>query len=365
MGQREDRKFSKISFSASAGLSLFLSVILILFLELVLRLVSFQYISGINFAYPLPSEMDFFSPDPDLFWKLNPAKSQANSLGMPGPELHKKQKNTFRLLFLGDSCVWVGYPNGYPQKTADLLNAMPQKNNLYEPVVFAVPGYSSHQGRVLAEKYAKSAEADIVFVSFGWNDHWLAFGKVDSEKRVLLTGNASVRFINQIYQKSRLLQFGRKMVDTALGKNKPLNETRVSLEEYSQNLLKIKSVFGNTPVVFMTPPTSYYRLGIPPLFYTRQGWKNKEWLLAIHREYNQEVRKIAKMPGAYLLDLEERASALPAEKLKEMFTDGIHFSGKGSDWAAQEVSRFLIENNLVPPSNPRTPELLLIEKKEG
>jgi len=145
--------------------------------ELALRLADFRFESGIQFGYPRPERMLAFEPDPDLFWRLPPSDPEVNSLGFKGDEIAvPKPDGTFRILFLGDSCTF----QGYPQRVADLLAQRPDPRLRVEAVNLGVPGYSSHQGRIVAELYGEVFEPDLVFAAFGWNDHWLAYGAPDA-----------------------------------------------------------------------------------------------------------------------------------------------------------------------------------------
>ncbi len=54
-------------------------------------------------------------------------------------------------------------------------------------MTLALSGYSSHQGRVLAELYGETLEPDLAVIYFGWNDHWRAYQTIDSQKVVTET----------------------------------------------------------------------------------------------------------------------------------------------------------------------------------
>ncbi len=136
------------------------------------------------------------------------------------------------------------------------LNRSGPRSKRIDCIVLALPGYTSHQGRVLAEIYGEKLEPDIVFVYYGWNDHWLAFGRPDSKRTVHL-------FAENLYQNIRTVQALRKtMTFFNVISDNPVSQVRVSLDEYRENLTAILKVFqrSSIPVIFVTAPTSHYQL---------------------------------------------------------------------------------------------------------
>ena len=89
----------------------------------------------------------------------------------------------FRIIYLGDSCTQQGFP-GIIER---LLNYFFGTDSLrFECITLAVSGYSSYQGKVMAEMYGGLFEPDLVVVLFGWNDHWQAYHSIDSKTKSML-----------------------------------------------------------------------------------------------------------------------------------------------------------------------------------
>jgi lysophospholipase L1-like esterase len=311
--------------------------------ELALRVVGFRGESGIQFGYPRPENFVALEPDPRLFWKLRPSSPNVNSLGFPGHEIAvPKPRDRYRILFLGDSCT----QQGYPDIVEVLLNGShADKDRRIESITLAVSGYSSHQGRVLAELYGERLEPDLAVVYFGWNDHWQAYQAVDSQ-RVAPAPPSPLAKRLAFFQQSRLVQ-GLESLSASLGSaNKPIGDVRVPRAQYQENLLAIQRIFERrrVPVVFISAPTSHYRLGVPDYLVERHFVPDKPFSVAIHRDYNQIVRAVAAgAPGSYLLDLEREFES--REDLEAIFTrDGIHFTPPGLALVAKRVSEFLEEN---------------------
>ena len=95
-------------------------------------------------------------------------------------------------------------------------------------------------------------------------------------------------------------------------------------------------------VVFVTAPTSYYRLGYRKSVGIETGLVGSaEEAIDLHRRYNEIVREVAADQGALLLDLEAEMNEL--EDIEDYFReDGIHFSKEtGRLYVARRMADFL------------------------
>ena len=320
--------------------------------ELALRAADVTYEMGIQFGYPRPSQFLELVPDKDLFWKLPPNSSSVNSmppvnsLGFYGKEFPvSKPPGVYRLMFLGDSVP----AQGYPQTVETLLNWLHPGGMRFESLNLAVGGYSSYQGRILADKYGKTLQPDLVLVSYGWNDHWHAYGQIDSRKTINIDHSRIRRTLNLIYRHSRILQWLLHAELLLRGGEHPIAEVRVPLDEYRYNLTYIGDFFAaiNVPVIFIAPPTSYYVLGVPDYYIERGFAASKAKAIELHKAYNQAVREIAASRQWLVLDLEQEIGSL--SNLSDIFlTDGIHLTPDGRALFAQRITEFIDENILIP-----------------
>jgi lysophospholipase L1-like esterase len=321
--------------------------------ELILRAADFRYESGISYGALRPSFQALFVPDKDLFWKLSPSDPQVNSLGFPGKEVvTPKPKHVFRIVYFGDSCT----QEGYARMVERLLNEFFGGDSLrFECITMAVSGYSSYQGRVMAEMYGEMLEPDLVVVLFGWNDHWLAYRAIDSETH---SGDYN-DIISRAYHNLRLLQFMKKTFAAQARSESDLvlDEVRVSLDEYRENLTRISDMFTykNVPVIFLTSPTSHYRLGVPEYLTREKLTSSAEADISLHRKYNQVVRDLAEQNDLLLLDLETDFDSL--YNLDQIFTkDGIHFTPTGLELVAKRVYEFVAGNLFADKPAEKTRE---------
>jgi lysophospholipase L1-like esterase len=309
--------------------------------ELGLRAGGYRYVSGVEFGYPEPEQFWELSPDRELFWKLPSDDPLVNSLGFFGPEpVAPKPRGTLRVVYLGDSCSQQGYPNAWPELATRVLAA--RGNRAVDEINLALSGYSSHQGRVLAERYLARFEPDLVAVYFGWNDHWLAWGAIDSRKRIDPSAE-------ELRRNVRLLQLVHRARTALAGaKVEPLDEVRVPIAEYRDNLRVIceRSTAAGAKVVLITAPSAFDVKGVPEHLLSRPFVRDAATLERLHREYNDVVREVASERGALLLDL-ERVLGARADRGSLFLRDGIHLSESGLLAVAELFANFVRERALA------------------
>jgi len=315
--------------------------------EIFLRLKGFRYETGIQFGYPRPYQFRVFVPDEKLFWKFPPSSPGINSFGFHEREVEiPKPAGTFRIVFLGNSTVYQGHPG---MVELILKNLDPG----VECLNFAIPGYSSYQGKVIAKTILSKLEPDVVTVTFGWNDRWLAYGSVDEEKKIKTRGGLIAGSINRLYNRWRLLQLGRKVLTPLLGGNEPLAVSRVPLEQFKTNLRIIGESCDalGAVTVFITEPSAHHVVGVPDYVVRERYAESKEKCLELIDIYNNAVREVAEERENWLLlDLDRLLSS--RKDVRSIFTgDGFHFSRSGLALVASIESSFLAEKVLHRPLN--------------
>jgi lysophospholipase L1-like esterase len=307
--------------------------------EAYLRMRGFRYESGIQFGYPRPYQFSAFEVDERLFWRFSPDEPGVNSYGFKGPEVENPNpRGMYRILFIGNSCTFQGFP-------AMIELILRERHAPLECLNFAMPGYTSHQGRLFLGLYLKELDPDLVVASFGWNDRWLAYGEVDSEKKVNANPGAVARIVQGVYSRWRLLQFSRKILAPAFGGVEPIDMPRVPLEDFSRNLDDIGAMCDerSIPVVFATEPSSHAALGVPS-FVVESGYaESEEAHLRLIAEYNDAVRAVSM--NRHLIDLDALISS--RTDVRRIFTgDGLHFSEAGLALVAKIEAEY-IESSLI------------------
>jgi lysophospholipase L1-like esterase len=311
--------------------------------EAYLRYSGFRYESGIQFGYPRPYQFSAFEPDENLFWKFPPSQPGINSDGFPTREVAvPKPPDTFRILYLGNSCTF----QGIPRRVEEVLR---EQNPGVECLNFAIPGYTSHQGKVVLRLHLDRIDPDLVVASFGWNDRWLAYGEVDGEKRITVSRSIAARALRAIYSKWRLLQFLRKLLSPVLGRVEPLDESRVPIDQFRANLTEIGDSCSarGIPVVFATEPSAHPTLGVPDYVVESKYAESKEASIVLYREYNAAIREVAGgHDGWHLVDLDTAMSG--RADVGELFRgDGLHFTERGLALVAGIESRYIEEHILA------------------
>ncbi|HUV36204.1 MAG TPA: GDSL-type esterase/lipase family protein [Patescibacteria group bacterium] len=311
--------------------------------EAYLRYTGFRYESGIQFGYPRPYQFSVFEPDEHLFWKFPPSQPGINRYGFPTREVTtSKPPGTFRILYIGNSCTFQGIPRFVEED-------LQERHAGIECLNFAVPGYTTYQGKVTLKLYLDEVDPDLVVASFGWNDRWLAYGEVDEDKQVRVSYNFTARALRAVYSKWRLLQFFRRLLSPVLGRVEPLDVSRVPIGQFRANLAEIGDLCSvrGIPVIFATEPSAYPALGVPDYVVESGYAKSKESSSALYRAYNETMREVTGgRDGWHLIDLDAAISG--RADVGELFKgDGIHFTGRGLELVAGIEARYIEEHILT------------------
>ncbi len=317
--------------------------LLIMIPELSLRLVNFSYEPGVDYGNLAHRFSRLFIPDKRLMWKYSPDLPGVNSYGFYGPEIViPKPPNVRRILFFGDSCA----EQNYARILEKSLNNNTNSDIRFECLIFAIAGYSSYQGKILVEDYAKVCEADLAIVCYGWNDHWLALNGTDDEH---CSGETSY-LANILIHHSKILQLTRKLIadPIEINRQKVSNIVRVPINKYKDNIYRMTEELhhNGTKSILLTAPTSFYHNGVPDYIISSGLAIDRNAAVSKHREYNEIVRDIVSDQNCYLLDAEAIISQL--EKPDSLFLkDGIHYSPAGLNYMASLIYSFMIENHLI------------------
>jgi lysophospholipase L1-like esterase len=178
--------------------------------------------------------------------------------------LTEKDKNTFRIISLGDSVTW-GWPienpeDVYPAILETVLNEY-RPERRYEVINAGVVGWTSFQGLACFKKYLLRYHPDLVLISFGPNDC------IDNEDEGLLWTDkeywSRINSLNKNFTVTRLLNYldrirlyrGLKRFISYLKIRNTSYEPnyRVPLEDFKENLEEFIRVGeeNNIKVLFM------------------------------------------------------------------------------------------------------------------
>jgi lysophospholipase L1-like esterase len=320
----------------AGGLGLALcAVSLVLWAEVGLRSAGFRFDDAgvIVFGGELPPDTIRARRDAQLFWTLPPGRDGVNAHGFLTREfVIPKPADTYRIVFLGDSCTQQGFPALVERSLEERAGDGPR----YESINLGVAGYSSYQGRVVADRWARALEPDVGVVFFGWNDHWLAWGFTDAERARLRN-----RLVVDLLGRSRLFQGLVQLRRIEPAEPTP-GRARVSLPEYRANLEAIGEAIERTGgrALLVTAPSAHEQRGVPDQLVQEGLAESASAVLERHRAYNDTVREVARERGFELIDLAEEA---PKRVAPTFIKDGIHFTPIGLRWVASEISDRVIQ----------------------
>lgn len=320
-------------------------ILFILVAEIALRIVDPE-LGYKNQFFPVNRDIDFpefYEKDARLFWKLRAGQTiesrwfsdisyEINSLGLRGPEI-QKNKPDVRILALGNSCTFgwgVPYEKSWTHLLEQKLNVQLNKN--VEIVNGGIPGYSSHQGKILFEQLI-NLKPDLVLIMFGWNDHWRAGKDIsDAEQN---TPPEIVIGLQNIFSKLKLYKLIRKAtlkvtedtthvrIDDITGKQ------RVSTDEFFGNIKEIISTAqkNNIVPILLIPPIASlenYQLGQSSPLHT------------LHHRYQQQIIKVSQYLNVPLVNLQTEFD-LHNNLFDNPFDDPIHFNIAGCQIVSESI----------------------------
>lgn len=291
--------------------------------ELGLRAAGFSWHlqpERVQFGWPrsLAAMEDRYRPDPALIWTR---RDHAQLLA-------QARRERPDVVFLGDSCVEL---SDWPARLSRLMDEHRPGEAPWRGLAIGTAGWTTYQGRVQLERDVLPARPRAVTIGFGWNDHWLAFGRPDAElARLLALGGSR-------WGGLRLVQLAEK---AALGGgSEPTAGPRVPLADFRDNLTAMVRAARDAGVVpvLLTAPSSHER-GAEPEYLRGRFVGRLEDLVPLHASYVAAVRDVAAAERAPLCDLAASFAAMPAVRRRANFLrDGIHPNERGAARFAQLV----------------------------
>lgn len=305
---------------------------------------------------------DIYEEDDRLFWRLRPEATgnRINELGLRGflPDSAKGDRD-FRVVCVGDSCTFgsgVRYEETYGIRLERLIQGVMPFQRV-ETVLGGVPGYSTHQDRLLFEEHILPLQPDLtVLYCGGWNDFLPAIGLTDRERSAWRDGLLSSLHLARLFQR---LVWGRvpdrESYAQALMEGKAPDGRRVSLVEFRENMAWMirRAIEVGSAVVLVVPPL------------TEKATQD----VPIALEYRRAVRDLAREHGIPLVDtprLFDQYRMKATEGWNDLPTgewpclrDWVHPSVMGHAVLADELFRVL-RDQLPVAGEPEPPGRLTI-----
>ena len=219
-----------------------------------------------------PNSPLLFEKSPLLWWRLKKnadieflgKRVVTDSLGLrcAPSTISGSNDPEVSILFLGDSSTF-GWRMNYEQTFPYLLQKMLTKNLSKDVriIIGGIPGYSSFQSLLLFKEISRKINPDIVVIYLSNNELSMADNS-DCERFKM---SESFLWLKTVLNLSSLYQFMQNQINKPISfyTSKPITleqlynmPTRVSLEEYRQNILEIMGLSYNnmaTPVLLTVP----------------------------------------------------------------------------------------------------------------
>jgi lysophospholipase L1-like esterase len=274
-------------------------------------------------------------------------KVTINRLGLRGPEVETpKPPGRRRFLTTGDSSVF-----GFGVADDEVFSSVAARalGDGVEPVIGAVPGYSTFQTLNLLRMRALATEPDLIVVGNLWSDNnFDSF--VDKDTIATLTGyESSVQgAVKRLFTRSAIFRVAdwklrvrdrmRKVEkvgwQTSSQDRGQIGLRRVEINDYAQNLEHIAQIARSrgAELVFLLLSNNE-DLGVGG----DQGEALKAWT-----PYREVMRETAARHGAPVIDVPElfRASGLAKD---ELFLDQMHPTARGHALIGEALSSLLAE----------------------
>ena len=123
--------------------------------------------------------------DPELGYRLNPARPTINSRSIRGPDITvPKPSGVFRVVVLGDS-IPAAQP-GFVDELSDQL----KRRGVIEVINASTPGYTSYQELMFFKRYLVDTDPDLVIWAYCLNDNHKFLHRFDEQAHMLWTDEA-------------------------------------------------------------------------------------------------------------------------------------------------------------------------------
>jgi lysophospholipase L1-like esterase len=296
-----------------------------------------------------------YAYDPDLIRRMPPhldtehpksgTPMRTNSRGFRGPEFQDaKAAGVFRILFMGDSCVYgfgLEERDSIPRRVEALMRDAAGGREV-ESINLAVPGYTSFQGMRQARLLLPRLQPDAVVIGFGFNDSTVRNHTEAEVQASLASGSSAVEGLSDLLSFSPLFELIRNKVRKSSAKSnigldslvidkKKGPASRVPLAAFEQNIRSILDAVtqsGGRPVLMDINLANHYTHDVlnriareegidfidargeleqaaPSGAYAREAGSGELRTFYVQVQYNPEILKQGGMPFLARLPLGE------------------------------------------------------------
>lgn len=304
-----------------------------------------------------PNSLKLFMKDAQLHWKLRPSVEteflqttvRTDRYGFRGDVPVSGRRV---VLCLGDSTVFgyrVEQADSFPARLQFRLNGRNPSGSGWNVVNAGVPGYSSFQVRLLAEKLVPRWKPDVIVVCVGNNE---ACPVARSDRQVAADRALTSRLVS-LLSASRFLVWGAETVcpDQPQPFISPVLENavaRVSRDEFGENLRAIAQIAraANAKLILLSPPVNVYWK--PMRTDQFAGWEKWEGICqSVRTAWNAGEREKAR-------EIANTAVAKYPDSYVALWIQGIVVTDSGDVEGGRELLEQSIEHHPFPENCKRS-----------
>lgn len=282
------------------------------------------------------------------WWEYSTFSTNNQHLRQPYDLAYGKQKDTLRVITLGDSVTFGYYiPVSFPKNPYDynkedkpyarLLEAKLKEKypgKKIEVINMAVPGYTSHQGLAWLRRDIEQYKPDILTVNYGWND---TDERALPDKETLPAGGFQV-FIRWLSAQSQAVIYASRWLREVRSSDKEGMSrggvNRVSSEDYVKNILAIADVAKNSGAIPLVIGQVY-----------RDAISNPRQAKDISRNRDL-LRKAAKEAGIHYLEIPELTEH-NQDRNRNLFGELVHPNIVGHRIMTDRILEHFVKNNMI------------------
>lgn len=316
----------------------------------------------------------FYVEDADLMWRLTPGfrgrardffavavsdepsewSFKINRHGFRGRDFEiERERGVYRIVALGDSCTFgfgVNEGDTYPERLQSEVERL-CPSCAWEVINLGVPGYSSEQGRVLAQKWLPILKPQTVVIAYGTNDWWKR--EHSDEEEMARMRSTSYRLIFFL-KKSAIIKAGALLLGSLL-KNESANSTnmveRVSPTRYKQNIKQIAKIAENNGAsVILLDNNFYVPYGTEAL--RELATENSDYHLVdaveiLAKALQDPQALIRRFPISTANSIRQYRSVITKRPMFLVMVDPVHPNAVGFQLIAEELARVILERGSV------------------
>jgi hypothetical protein len=295
---------------------------------------------------------NWFVPDAELGYALDPARPEINARGFRGPEVDApKPPGAARVLVLGDSVAWD--ENSFVDRLLPELAAL--AGGEIELLNASVPGYTAWQERRYFERDLAELAPDLLLWQHCLNDHHRVLHQLDARGERLLTPEArraldppgggplgALLSWSWLATEWRRRSFARELESRGAPPWEWREDLCTAWREPSWVDWEAELAALRRALLAASPAAKLAVVSVPAGAQLEPRWSAAE----AARQPQAWLREACARQATPLLDLLPVLESTGARS-EELFRDGIHLTPRGHELAAEAIARFAERERLL------------------